>query len=191
MSFDELDKMFEEELFDEVKKTPEDRCEVLIVDDDEQVLQALDMVLADEYETTLCRTGNEAIKAVSSKTHAVILDVKMRDLDGFDTFIELKKKSPNLPIIFHSAYQDVKNPYDVINDFRPYGYLKKGGSEVELLETLANATQAYAHELAIECLIPQVEQDNKELELIAKTTAEELETLAGKVRAPFEPEDRE
>ena len=56
-----------------------------------------------------------------------VLDIKMRGEDGFYAFREIRKIDPLVPILFHSAYQDVKNAYEIMNVYKPFAYLTKGG----------------------------------------------------------------
>ena len=73
----------------------------------------------------------------------VVLDVKMRGHDGFWACDEIRKKNPLIPIIFFSAFQDAKNPYDIINDHRPFAYIMKDGEPSRLLSAIGNAVSHY------------------------------------------------
>jgi CheY-like chemotaxis protein len=128
--------------YDDLLEGPIDRDErpvVLIIDDDAGIRESLQIVLRNKFVVIACSTGDQGIEAVTAEVAAVILDIKMEQKDGFETFIELKQKFIHLPIIFHSAYQDIKNPYDVMNEFRPFGYVTKGGSFRVLSGILENA----------------------------------------------------
>jgi DNA-binding NtrC family response regulator len=59
--------------------------------------------------------------------------------DGFWVAQQLRGRQQDVAIIFHSAYQDVKDPYEVINEFRPFGYVVKGESLAALLDLVSNA----------------------------------------------------
>jgi len=71
----------------------------------------------------------------------VILDVRMPRHDGFWVCKHIRKKAPDVPIIFHSAYQDVRDPFDVMNEFHPFGYVMKGESLADLLSLVGNAVK--------------------------------------------------
>ncbi|MBP7280814.1 MAG: ATP-binding protein [Leptospiraceae bacterium] len=116
---------------------------ILIVDDDSNVREALKITLGKKFDLTLCSNGNEAIENVNLPFCSVLLDIKMEGKNGFETFLELKKKKLYLPIIFHSAYQDLKNPYEIMNDYRPFGYVVKEGDSKKLLHTLESAVSYY------------------------------------------------
>ena len=73
---------------------------------------------------------------MTEETSVVILDIKMPDRDGFWTYKEIRKRDPDMPIIFNSAFQDLEDPFVIINEYRPFGYMTKSGDLAELLTSL-------------------------------------------------------
>lgn len=144
---------------------------VLIIDDDASIRESLQIVLEDKYRVFTCAGGDEGIRTVTAEVDAVILDIKMKQKDGFETFVELKRKFFHLPIIFHSAYQDIKNPYDVMNEFRPFGYVTKEGSFHVLLGILESAVDYHWKVRQNEILVEQL----RLLSLELKETNSKLE----------------
>ena len=114
---------------------------ILIIDDDINVRNALEIMLSQKYIVQLCKNGTEGAELVSEKANVVLLDIKMEGKNGFDTFTEIKNKFPFLPIIFHSAYQDIKSPFEIMNDYRPFGYLVKGDDSKQLFTLISSATE--------------------------------------------------
>ncbi len=137
---------------------------VLIVDDDSSVRDSLGYALENDYQLIFSSSGEEGIEAVNEEVSAVVLDIKMQGKDGFQTFIEIKKKFPNLPIIFHSAYQDLKDPYEVMNDYRPFGYISKEGEAKKLNDTISSAVDYYKHIQLNEKLVKELLYLNANLE---------------------------
>lgn len=89
-----------------------DRINILMVDDSEENLLALEAVLSSpHYHLVKAKTGEAALKYILTYDFAVILlDVQMPGLNGFETakLIKERKKSRNIPIIFITAIsQDV------------------------------------------------------------------------------------
>lgn len=85
----------------------ENAVNVLIVDDREENLVALEALLADlEVHPVRALCGNEALRLVLKHDFAlVLLDVQMPEMDGFET-AELMRANPktrHLPIIFVTA----------------------------------------------------------------------------------------
>ncbi|MFI1102734.1 two-component system response regulator [Streptomyces melanogenes] len=83
---------------------PDDRASILLVDDMEDNLIALEAVLGSLNEPLVrARSGEEAMKALLRRTFAVVLlDVRMPGMDGFETATNIKRldQTKNVPIIF-------------------------------------------------------------------------------------------
>ncbi|MEM7181768.1 MAG: SpoIIE family protein phosphatase [Spirochaetota bacterium] len=126
-------------------KNPETETKptILIIDDDALVRESLSITLGKKFNVVLCANGNEGIAKTGPGVFAVILDIKMEGKNGFETFKEIKKKDIYLPIIFYSAYQDIKSPMEIINNYSPFGYVIKGGAGNELLHTIESAVDYY------------------------------------------------
>ena len=81
--------------------------QVLIVDDREENLIALEGVLVDcDAELIRAMSGNEALDLMLKRDFAlVLLDVQMPGMDGFEVaeLMRLNDKTRHLPIVFVSA----------------------------------------------------------------------------------------
>ncbi|GLX05588.1 MULTISPECIES: response regulator [Microbispora] len=81
-----------------------DRARVLLVDDREENLIALEAILSSlDVVPIRARSGEEALKALLSTDFALILlDVRMPGMDGFETAAHIKRRerTRNIPIIF-------------------------------------------------------------------------------------------
>ena len=117
-------------------KTSTEQPMVIIVDDDRDILRGLSGLFARRYNLVLCQNGPDALAALADETCAVILDVRMAGMDGFVVCEKIRESYPNLPVIFYSAYQDSKDPYRIINDFRPFAYITKGDSIQKLVQAV-------------------------------------------------------
>jgi signal transduction histidine kinase/DNA-binding response OmpR family regulator len=89
---------------------PDDKANILIVDDLPDKLLVLETVLAGLGQNLVtARSGEEALRRVLEQDFAVILlDIKMPGMDGLETaaYIRRRKKSVHTPIIFITAYGD-------------------------------------------------------------------------------------
>ncbi|MEV6984228.1 response regulator [Sphaerisporangium sp. NPDC051017] len=81
-----------------------DRAKILLVDDREENLIALEAILSSLDVTAMrARSGEEALKALLGIDFALILlDVRMPGMDGFETAAHIKRRerTRNIPIIF-------------------------------------------------------------------------------------------
>jgi len=85
---------------------PDEKVNILLVDDQPNNLLALESILGNEQNLVRAESGRAALRALLDAEFAVILlDVQMPDLDGFETasLIRERDKSRDTPIIFLTA----------------------------------------------------------------------------------------
>src|ERR1051325_11096178 len=83
-----------------------ERPRVLLVDDDERNLLAVQSILEDLGEVVPAKSGEEALRHLLKGEFAVILlDVSMPGMDGYETaqIIRSRDQSKGIPIVFLSA----------------------------------------------------------------------------------------
>jgi signal transduction histidine kinase/FixJ family two-component response regulator len=144
MSFEDFNSLLEKDIGKSQVIIEDDKPLIVIIDDDPNILEDLVFALQKHYQIRTFLKAKEGVKYINHEVKAVILDIKMPDQDGFVTFEQIKQKYIHLPIIFYSAYQDLKDPYQVINNYRPFGYISKGENLRPLLDGIANAID-YSH----------------------------------------------
>jgi response regulator RpfG family c-di-GMP phosphodiesterase len=90
--------------------TTDERAGILLVDDMEDNLIALEAVLGSLNEPIVrARSGEEAMKALLRQRFAlVLLDVRMPGMDGFETATNIKRldQTKDVPIIFLTGAED-------------------------------------------------------------------------------------
>jgi PAS domain S-box-containing protein len=88
---------------------PQDRVKILLVDDTPDNLVSLEAALDGlGQELVLARSGTEALRhLLDDDFAAILLDVKMPDMDGFQTaeLIRSRKRSRHTPILFLTGYR--------------------------------------------------------------------------------------
>jgi CheY-like chemotaxis protein len=116
---------------------------IMVVDDDEDMREILDQTLRrNRYTVQLCKSGMQAITSVTAETRVVILDMMMPDMDGAETYLELQKKYPGIPVIFYSAYRTMLDQKK-LGAYKPLGFVEKGaaGSKQSLLDLVKKSCQ--------------------------------------------------
>jgi signal transduction histidine kinase len=92
------------------ENAPQPRVKILLVDDRDANLTALESILDDlGQELVRANSGREALRHLLRDDFAVILlDVKMPDMDGFETaaLIRERERSRHTPILFLTAHKD-------------------------------------------------------------------------------------
>jgi two-component system, sensor histidine kinase and response regulator len=94
-------------------KRIEDRASILVVDDREDKLLAMETLIADLGQNVVKATsGKDALRCLLQQDFAVILlDVNMPGMDGFETahLIRQKRSLEHTPIIFVTSISDTEN----------------------------------------------------------------------------------
>ncbi len=110
---------------------------LLLVDDDDLVASGIGELLElDGWDFRSVSAGHQAIAAVEEfGPDLVLLDVHLPDLDGIEVFRRLRKRWPDLPIIFSSGHVDRDRLTQAMEDPRVFLLLKPYG--VESLQAIA------------------------------------------------------
>ena len=85
---------------------------LLIVDDSATNLQFVESVLKDKYKLALAKSGERALKFLEkNEVDLILLDLMMPQMDGFETYEQIKKLPINAetPVVFLTADVDVDN----------------------------------------------------------------------------------
>jgi DNA-binding NtrC family response regulator len=161
MSFDDFDKLLNEDR-QSCEPDAETRWIIVAIDDEPAVRETLSALFRDRYEVRVAGSAQEGIALVDEETCAVILDVKMAGYDGFWACGQIRAKYPDIPVIFYSAYQDSKDPYRIINEYRPFAFIVKDGNPTKLLDTVAMAVRLHSITVANRRLIALLRADEGE-----------------------------
>lgn len=131
---------------------------VLIVDDEQPVRFVLSEFLRNnEFIPLEASSGREAVDVFAKeRPAAVLLDLKMGDMDGIQTMHELKKIEPDIPIIMVTAFGDIPTVVDVIK-LGAYDFLVKPPDFDRLILILKRAIERLDLEKAVKRLDAGVE----------------------------------
>ena len=74
---------------------------ILIVDDDEALRESLELILSAEGYSVLSADGGESALAIidHSPVDAVLCDLRMPGIDGFDLMPQIARLLPGVPVI--------------------------------------------------------------------------------------------
>ena len=112
------------------------RSNILIVDDDPGVLDALSAVLQSEFNVRTAKDGYDALKQMEQQSaDVVLLDLVMPEMDGAAALNEIRKRWGAVPVILHTGYDES----ELINqalDFSPFTLLAKPCSPKRVLEVI-------------------------------------------------------
>jgi DNA-binding NtrC family response regulator len=131
----------------------------LLVVDDEAVGRRLVTALfrAEGYEVLAVETGGEALARFGeSRAAAVILDLRLPDIDGLEVLQRLKATSPITPVILLTAHADVPSAVRAIQ-LGAYQYLTKPIHNDELAMVVRRAIERRQLETEVEALRRRVD----------------------------------
>jgi len=117
---------------------------ILIVDDDPDILNALEIYLRQEgYDVLRANNGREAVENLpGQEVHLILLDVMMPEMDGIQAAVRIRDKS-NVPIIFLSAKAEDTDRILGLN-MGADDYVTKPFNPVELMARVRATLRRYA-----------------------------------------------
>ncbi len=115
---------------------------VLLVDDEKNILLTLKQALVLEgYDVELAASGQIALDVLAAKpVDAVVMDVKMPDMDGLTALSHMAKTHPQLPVIMMSGHGTIDTAVKA-TQLGARDFLEKPISRDRLLVALRNALQ--------------------------------------------------
>jgi len=119
---------------------------ILSVDDDPDISIALvDLLKHEGYSVESASTGAEALDRVKAQHFdAVLLDIRLPDLDGWSVLQHLMELDPSLPVILHTAQMVMEAPEQNPKSHHAFAYLTKPFNRQELKATLRRAVTSHS-----------------------------------------------
>jgi two-component system nitrogen regulation response regulator GlnG len=132
---------------------------ILIVDDEEEIVQALARVVHREGLTPLlAKDGREALQLVRAGNPDVLLvDVRMPDMDGMELMRKARELDPELPVILMTAFAEVRGAVDAIRA-SAHDYLAKPFDHREVIRVVLRALNERRLKLELRRLTDHVRQ---------------------------------
>ncbi len=131
---------------------------ILLVDDEPDIILALqDFLEGDGYHIDIATTGSLALERVKQYTYdAVLLDIRLPDIDGLLVLEEITKATPGLPVIILTGCTALDTVTGPLEEQGAFDYLHKP------LNRPAIRT-AIRHALKAQYLARQIEQAHQAL----------------------------
>lgn len=145
-----------------------EKIKVMIVDDEENVRNALKRVLKREgYEIETAGSGGEALNSINSfKPDVVISDFLMPEMNGVEFLKILRDRHPEVIRIILTAHADIQMALQAINEAGIFRLLTKPWDDAEL-KIMLNEINEYIALL----------KENSRLKAIIKTQEDTLKRL--------------
>lgn len=142
---------------------------ILFVDDEENVLKALQRLFRKEpWDIDFASSGNEALLkfAHEGPYDVVVTDHRMPGMTGVELLKALRVRHPQTVRIALSSYTDVDTMLEAINEGWVYKFLVKTCSDQVLRETLRGVVEAVTLRKENRRLVSQLELQNAEIAAI-------------------------
>lgn len=118
---------------------------VLIIDDEQEICNSISMIL--EYEGYAVDSTTSAIEGLKKFNEqdfaAVLLDIQMPEMNGFEVLKKIKEAKPSTSVIIISAHGSVENAIKATR-LGAFDFLEKPIDRDKLLISVRNATEQAA-----------------------------------------------
>lgn len=133
---------------------------ILIVDDDPGQRGLLaESLIAQGYDVQTASDGVEALETVENFTpDAVLTDLMMPRMDGFELLKQLRERAPAVPAIMLTAFGSVEKAVAIVHDLKAFWFLEKP-VKMGVLLPLIDRALAQSH------LLRETERLNRELSM--------------------------
>lgn len=149
---------------------------LLCVDDERNVLRALERIfMDDDYEVLTAASGEEGLVlfAANPDIQVVISDYRMPGMNGVEFFRQVCEKYPDTVRIVLSGYADTAAVVSAINEGQIYKFVSKPWSDEELRQTVAKAVESFALHHQNQELANELDDLKRELALLKERLAAE------------------
>lgn len=131
---------------------------ILVIDDDQSICDSLKMILEyEKYHVDIANSAPIGIEKLRSNDYkAVLLDIKMPQMDGFEAISKIKDINDSISVIIISAHASLDNAVEATKR-GAYDFIEKPIDRDKLLITVRNAIQQTELLLKNKQLIEKVE----------------------------------
>jgi len=168
----------------------EQQVRILCVDDERNVLRALQRIfLDDDYEIFTAESAEEGLTILEEEEdfQLVISDYRMPGQNGVDFLREVCRRRPETVRIVLSGYADAGAIVSAINEGQIYKFIPKPWNDDELKNTLDAALQLYFLQQRNRQLMTELQESNDKLqemnENLEELVAERTQSLEFKNQA--------
>ena len=99
---------------------------ILVIDDDDSNRESLEMYFTEEgFDVVTASTGAQGVKKYrDNAVDAVILDIRLPDMEGFDVLDDLRSQNEDVKVIMITAFHDEKTINRAVEK-GSFAYIKK------------------------------------------------------------------
>lgn len=130
---------------------------LLIIDDDMDMCLLLERFFTrHQFEVKLTHSGKKALEELErNRPDAILCDFRLGDTDGKELLIQIKKITPEVPVIIITGYSEIKMAVEVMKH-GAYDYVTKPLFPEEILVTIKSAIASVSGGPGVEPSVPGI-----------------------------------
>lgn len=134
-----------------------DKPRILCVDDEENILNAIQRSMRRKFSITTAISGKEGLKILKSEApfEVVVSDMKMPEMTGAVFLKQVEQLCPKTVRVLLTGYADLDSVISAVNDGHIYRFLAKPISGTVLVEALDSAVKQHRLLTSEEVLLEQ------------------------------------
>ena len=150
--------------------------QLLIVDDEEKIINALKRVLRKEsFKCFFALSGKEALSIIdNNEIHVILSDLDMPGMDGMVLLKKIRKNHPDLIRLILSGRSDSQTVLTAVNDGNILRYIIKPWNDKELISILKQAFDLFSLKQEKKDLLKKIQEYNLTLEEKVAQKTDEL-----------------
>ena len=129
----------------------EEKPHILVVDDEPNILRAMSLVLQPEFDVTVTKTGDKAVKKIRQGRDfdVISLDLQMPGLSGIESLKAVKQLSPSTEVLIVTAHSDTESTRGALK-LGAYDYIDKPFSNAELVASIRKGVERRSNAIGAE-----------------------------------------
>ncbi|TXZ76431.1 response regulator [Vibrio mimicus] len=162
----------------QMDNTHDDKLNILLLDDENDILKALNRVLRMDYNVVTFDNGADALQHLQENpVHIIISDMRMPEMDGADFLAKAREMQPQTVRLLLTGYADIQSTVRAVNTGGIHTYISKPWDNENLKLIVAKAAEFYRLSRDKERLTVELAERNKELEVANQALAENNQKL--------------
>ncbi|WP_438405729.1 response regulator, partial [Aeromonas hydrophila] len=118
--------------------------DVLLLDDENDILKALNRVLRMDYNVVSVDNGADALGyLLENPIHIIISDMRMPDMDGADFLAKAREMQPDTMRLLLTGYADIPSTVRAVNAGGIHTYISKPWDNENLKLIVGKAAEFY------------------------------------------------
>jgi len=153
---------------------------ILILDDEKNVLSALERLLHGSFEPDFCNNPLDALEMVRNGNYKVVIsDISMPLMDGIKFIEEVTKIDSDVVTVILTGHSTVENAIDAINKGSIFRFLSKPINKENIIKAIEDSLEQHSNIIAKKRLF-NLEKEKADMESMIRALSKVIE-----IRDPY------